>query len=73
MLFNSAVYRQLGELIGDEDGWIEEFEFVNQTLAKPDTDRFVLSLAERYGAHTLAPGARHDQDARLPLLDAVPA
>ena len=55
VLFNSAVYRQLGELIGDENGWIEEFEFVNQTLAKPDTDRFVLAFAERYGAHTLAP------------------
>ena len=55
VLFNSAVYRQLAEIIGDEDGWIEEFEFVNQTLAKPDTDRFVLTFAERYGAHTLAP------------------
>ena len=55
VLFNSAVYRQLVELIGDEDGWIEEFEFVNQTLTKPDTDRFVLGLSDRYGAHTLAP------------------
>ncbi len=55
VLFNSAVYRQLAEIIGDENGWIEEFEFVNQTLAKPDTDRFVLTFAERYGAHTLAP------------------
>ena len=55
VLFNSAVYRQLGELIGDEDGQVEEFVFTNQTLAKPDTDRFVLALSERYGAHTLAP------------------
>ena len=55
MLFNSAVYRQIVELIGDEDGWIEEFEFVNHTLTKPDTDRFVLGLSDRYGAHTLAP------------------
>ena len=55
MLFNSAVYRQLGELIGDENGDLEEFEFVNQTLAKPDTDRYVLMLSDRYGAHTLAP------------------
>ena len=55
VLFNSAVYRQLAEIIGDENGWIEEFEFVNHNLAKPDTDRFVLAFAERYGAHTLAP------------------
>jgi DNA-directed RNA polymerase subunit beta' len=55
VLFNSAVYRALAELIGDENGWIEEFTFVNQTLAKPDTDRYVLGLSERYGAHTLAP------------------
>src|SRR4029079_12969049 len=32
VLFNSGVYRQLGELIGDEDGQLEEFLFVNQTL-----------------------------------------
>ncbi len=55
MLFNSAVYRQLGELIGDADGQLEDFVFTNQTLAKPDTDRYVLMLSERYGAHTLAP------------------
>ena len=55
VLFNSAVYRQLGELIGDENGDLEEFVFVNHTLTKPDTDKFVLSLSESYGAHTLAP------------------
>ncbi len=55
VLFNSAVYRQLGELIGDSDGELEDFVFTNQTLAKPDTDRYVLMLSERYGAHTLAP------------------
>jgi DNA-directed RNA polymerase subunit beta' len=55
VLFNSAVFRQLGELVGEEDGWVEDFEFVNQTLAKPDTDRYVLALSDRYGAHTLAP------------------
>ncbi len=55
VLFNSAVYRQLVELIGDENGSIEDFVFVNQTLTKPDTDRFVLGLSDRYGAHTLAP------------------
>ncbi len=55
VLFNSAVYRQLGELIGDADGNVEEYVFVNHTLTKPDTDRFVLSLSDRYGAHTLAP------------------
>jgi DNA-directed RNA polymerase subunit beta' len=55
VLFNSAVYRELGELIGDENGQLEDFEFTNHTLTKPDTDRFVLSLSEKYGAHTLAP------------------
>src|SRR4249920_3567694 len=55
VIFNSAVYRQLGELIGDENGDLEEFEFVNQTLAKPDTDRYVLDLSDQYGAHILAP------------------
>jgi len=55
VLFNSAVYRQLGELIGDDEGRVDGFEFVNQTLTKPDTDRFVLALSDRYGAHTLAP------------------
>jgi DNA-directed RNA polymerase subunit beta' len=55
VLFNSAVYRELADIIGDEDGEIANFEFVNQTLAKPDTDRYVLTLSERYGAHTLAP------------------
>ncbi len=55
VLFNSAVYRQLAELIGDEEGNVEDFVFVNQTLAKPDTDRFILALSDRYGAHTLAP------------------
>ncbi|MBV9409299.1 MAG: DNA-directed RNA polymerase subunit beta', partial [Candidatus Eremiobacteraeota bacterium] len=54
VLFNSAVYRTLAELIG-VDGHLEEFEFVNHTLAKPDTDRFVLGLSEQYGAHVLAP------------------
>ncbi|HLM34486.1 MAG TPA: DNA-directed RNA polymerase subunit beta', partial [Gaiellaceae bacterium] len=53
VLFNSAVYRQLVALIGVE-GEELEYEFVNHTLGKPDTDRFVLSLSVRYGAHTLA-------------------
>src|SRR5262249_34595822 len=53
--FNSAVYRQLADLIGEDDGKLDDFVFVNQTLAKPDTDRYVLSLSDRYGAHTLAP------------------
>jgi DNA-directed RNA polymerase subunit beta' len=55
VLFNSAVYRQLAEIVGDEDGWIDDFQYVNQTLSKPDTDRYVLALSDRYGAHTLAP------------------
>src|SRR5206468_1285086 len=54
VLFNSAVYRVLEELIGVEDEELE-YDFVNQTLAKPDTDRYILSLSDRYGAHTLAP------------------
>jgi len=55
VLFNSAVYRALKDLVGSEEGWIEDFVFTNQTLAKPDTDRYVLTLSQRYGAHTLAP------------------
>ncbi|MGH3002933.1 MAG: DNA-directed RNA polymerase subunit beta', partial [Gaiellaceae bacterium] len=55
VLFNSAVYRQLVDLIGDENDKVEDFSFVNQTLAKPDTDRYVIALSDRYGAHTLAP------------------
>ena len=53
VLFNSAVYRALDELLPPDEEL--EFDFVNQTLAKPDTDRYVLSLSDRYGAHTLAP------------------
>src|SRR5689334_3410912 len=55
VLFNSAVYRALKDLVGDEADWVEDFVFTNHTLAKPDTDRYVLGLSERYGAHTLAP------------------
>jgi DNA-directed RNA polymerase subunit beta' len=52
VLFNSAVYRALAEL--QKPGEPLEFDFVNQTLAKADMDRYVLSLSDRYGAHTLA-------------------
>jgi DNA-directed RNA polymerase subunit beta' len=53
VLFNSAVYRALDDLLPPDEAL--EYDFVNQTLAKPDTDRYVLSLSDRYGAHTLAP------------------
>ena len=53
MLFNSAVYRALDELLPPDEEL--EFDFVNQTLAKADTDRYILALSDRYGAHTLAP------------------
>jgi len=53
VIFNSAVYRALDELLPPDEEL--EFDFMNQTLAKPDTDRYVLSLSDRYGAHTLAP------------------
>ncbi|HEX5449201.1 MAG TPA: DNA-directed RNA polymerase subunit beta' [Gaiellaceae bacterium] len=53
VLFNSAVYRALDELL--PEGQALEFDYLNHTLAKPDTDRYVLSLSDRYGAHTLAP------------------
>jgi len=53
VLINSAVYRALDELLPPDEEL--EFDFMNQTLAKPDTDRYVLSLSDRYGAHTLAP------------------
>jgi DNA-directed RNA polymerase subunit beta' len=55
VLFNSAVFRALRDLVNDEEALAEGFTFVNQTLTKPDTDRFVLGLSDRYGAHTLAP------------------
>jgi DNA-directed RNA polymerase subunit beta' len=55
VLFNSAVYRALAAIVGDEDGLLDEFEFVNQTFAKSDTDRYVLALSEQFGVHTLAP------------------
>src|SRR5882757_5803923 len=53
VLFNSAVYRALDELLPPDEAL--QFDFMNQTLAKPDTDRYVLSLSDGYGAHTLAP------------------
>src|SRR5437667_882043 len=37
VILNSAVYRALKELVGDEEGWVEDFVFTNYTLAKPDT------------------------------------
>ena len=53
VVFNSAVYRALDELLPPEKEL--DFDFMNETLAKPDTDRYVLALSDRYGAHTLAP------------------
>src|SRR5579884_3643031 len=53
VLINSAVYRALDELLPPDEEL--EFDFLNQTLTKPDTDRYILSLSDRYGAHTLAP------------------
>ncbi len=53
VLINSAVYRALDELLPPDEEL--EFDFMNQTLTKPDTDKYVLSLSDRYGAHTLAP------------------
>jgi DNA-directed RNA polymerase subunit beta' len=53
VLINSAVYRALDELLPPNEEL--EFDFMNRTLAKADTDRYVLSLSDRYGAHTLAP------------------
>src|SRR6202166_1154912 len=41
VLFNSAVYRALKDLVGDEAGWVDDFVFTNQTIAKPDMDRYV--------------------------------
>jgi DNA-directed RNA polymerase subunit beta' len=53
VLFNSAVYRALDDLLPPDEEL--QFDYTNQTLAKADTDRYVLALANRYGAHTLAP------------------
>src|SRR3954470_13489043 len=52
VIFNSAVYRALDELLPPDEAL--EVDFMNQTLAKPAPDRYVLSLSDRYGAHTLA-------------------
>ena len=63
VLINSAVYRALDELLPPDEEL--EFDFMNQTLAKADTDRYVLSpVGPLRRAHAGA-GARHDQDARL--------
>jgi DNA-directed RNA polymerase subunit beta' len=53
VIFNSAVYRALDELLPPDEEL--EFDFLNHTLSKADMDRYVLSLSDRYGAHTLAP------------------
>ena len=53
VLINSAVYRALDELLPPDEEL--EYDFMNHTLTKADTDRYVLSLSDRYGAHTLAP------------------
>ncbi len=53
VVFNSAVFRALDELLPPDEEL--DFDFMNETLAKPDTDRYVLALSDRYGAHTLAP------------------
>ena len=46
-----------------------EFDFMNQTLAKPDTDRYVLALVGPLRRAHAGAGARHDQDARLQVRD----
>src|SRR2546429_301753 len=51
VLFNSAVFRALDDLLPPDEEL--EFDFMNQTLAKTDTGRYVLSLSDRYSAHTL--------------------
>src|SRR5471030_1576715 len=53
VIFNSAVYRSLDELLPPDEEL--EFDFMNHTLSKADMDRYVLALSDRYGAHTLAP------------------
>src|SRR4029453_16072216 len=53
VIFNAEVERSLGDAF--EDG--EEFEppeFINQTLAKRETDDLISDLANRYGAHAIA-------------------
>ena len=68
VLFNSAVYRALDELLPPDEEL--EFDFMNQTLDegrhRPLRARALRPLRR---AHAGA-GARHDQDARLPVRDA---
>ena len=67
VLINSAVYRALDELLPPDEEL--EYDFMNHTLTKADTDRYVLQpLRPLRRAHAGA-GARHDQDARLQVRD----
>jgi len=42
VLFNSAVYRALDDLLPPDEEL--DYDFMNHTLTKPDTDRYVLAL-----------------------------
>src|SRR5213596_1758350 len=53
VIFNAEVERSLQEAF-DESEEFEPPEFVNQTLAKRETDDLISELANRYGAHVIA-------------------
>ena len=53
LIFNAEVERSLLETL-EEGEDIELPPFINQTLAKRETDDFISDLADRYGAHAIA-------------------
>jgi DNA-directed RNA polymerase subunit beta' len=55
VIFNVEIDRALAEALGEQPGAVDGFhDFVNKTLSKRETDAFILELADRHGAHTIA-------------------
>src|SRR5919201_6742051 len=52
VIFNEEIRRSILETVDVE---AEKPEFINQTLAKRETDAFISELALRYGAHSIGP------------------
>ncbi len=53
VIFNAEVERSLQDAFEEGEDF-EPPEFINQTLAKRETDDLISNLAERYGAHAIA-------------------
>jgi DNA-directed RNA polymerase subunit beta' len=52
VIFNAEVERALVASLGEGEEF-EPLEFINQTLAKRETDDIISGLAERFGAHAI--------------------